>query len=146
MPRLLWLAHHRPDIYAPGGDADHDQRLAVYMLSGELAVDQLQRRHYRHAGSDQPRLAAASAARYGRAARRDVLSPVKETERRAGSVTEQAAQESGLLREHPVVMGGGDVQLGSLGLGIVRAGRTAVLAGTFWQQIVNLPEPAIDRK
>ncbi|RTF41340.1 autoinducer-2 kinase, partial [Serratia marcescens] len=37
-----------------------------------------------------------------------------------------------------------DVQLGSLGLGIVRAGQTAVLGGTFWQQIVNLPEPAID--
>ncbi|OQV66666.1 hypothetical protein AK51_03175, partial [Serratia nematodiphila DZ0503SBS1] len=76
--------------------------------------------------------------------RADILSPVKETGSVLGRVTEQAAQESGLLRGTPVVMGGGDVQLGSLGLGIVRAGQTAVLGGTFWQQIVNLPEPAID--
>ncbi|VTN11905.1 Autoinducer 2 kinase LsrK [Raoultella terrigena] len=41
-------------------------------------------------------------------------------------------------------MGGGDVQLGCLGLGVVRAGQTAVLGGTFWQQVVNLPQPRTD--
>jgi autoinducer 2 (AI-2) kinase len=41
-------------------------------------------------------------------------------------------------------MGGGDVQLGCLGLGVVRAGQTAVLGGTFWQQVVNLPEVRTD--
>jgi autoinducer 2 (AI-2) kinase len=41
-------------------------------------------------------------------------------------------------------MGGGDVQLGCLGLGVVRAGQTAVLGGTFWQQVVNLPQVRTD--
>jgi autoinducer 2 (AI-2) kinase len=41
-------------------------------------------------------------------------------------------------------MGGGDVQLGCLGLGIVRPGQTAVLGGTFWQQVVNLPQVRTD--
>lgn len=41
-------------------------------------------------------------------------------------------------------MGGGDVQLGCTGLGVVRAGQTAVLGGTFWQQVVNLPEVRTD--
>ncbi|STT09331.1 Autoinducer 2 (AI-2) kinase LsrK [Klebsiella pneumoniae] len=57
---------------------------------------------------------------------------------------EAAAQQSGLRAGTPVVMGGGDVQLGCLGLGVVRAGQTAVLGGTFWQQVVNLPQVRTD--
>ncbi|WP_368746800.1 FGGY-family carbohydrate kinase, partial [Klebsiella aerogenes] len=34
--------------------------------------------------------------------------------------------------------------LGCLGLGVVRAGQTAVLGGTFWQQVVNLPQVRTD--
>ncbi len=41
-------------------------------------------------------------------------------------------------------MGGGDVQLGSAGLGVVKAGEVAVLGGTFWQQLVNMPTPKTD--
>ncbi len=55
--------------------------------------------------------------------RADMLSPVKETGTLLGAVTEAAAHESGLRAGTPVVMGGGDVQLGCLGLGVVRAGR-----------------------
>jgi autoinducer 2 (AI-2) kinase len=36
-------------------------------------------------------------------------------------------------------MGGGDVQLGSAGLGVVNLGDVAVLGGSFWQQVVNIP-------
>jgi autoinducer 2 (AI-2) kinase len=35
-------------------------------------------------------------------------------------------------------MGGGDVQLGSAGLGVTRVGQSAILGGSFWQQIVNI--------
>jgi autoinducer 2 (AI-2) kinase len=37
-------------------------------------------------------------------------------------------------------MGGGDVQLGSAGLGVVDVGDVAILGGSFWQQIVNIPK------
>lgn len=76
--------------------------------------------------------------------RADILSPVKETGTVLGYITANAAKESGLAEGTPVVMGGGDVQLGCLGLGVVRAGQTAVLGGTFWQQVVNLPAPVTD--
>jgi autoinducer 2 (AI-2) kinase len=39
-----------------------------------------------------------------------------------------------------IVSGGGDVQLGSLGLGVVKSGQVAILGGSFWQQIVNIPK------
>jgi len=37
-----------------------------------------------------------------------------------------------------VVMGGGDVQLGSAGLGVVDVAQVAILGGSFWQQVVNI--------
>ncbi len=36
------------------------------------------------------------------------------------------------------------MQLGCLGLGVVRPAQTAVLGGTFWQQVVNLAAPVTD--
>ncbi|MCE1781979.1 autoinducer-2 kinase, partial [Enterobacter hormaechei] len=56
----------------------------------------------------------------------------------------KAAAECGLSSGTPVIMGGGDVQLGCLGIGVVKPAQTAVLGGTFWQQVVNLPEPITD--
>lgn len=76
--------------------------------------------------------------------RADILSPVKETGTLLGVVSSQAAELCGLKAGTPVVVGGGDVQLGCLGLGVVRPAQTAVLGGTFWQQVVNLAAPVTD--
>ncbi|HEJ9095382.1 autoinducer-2 kinase [Serratia odorifera] len=142
MPRLLWLAHNRPDIYRRAATVTMIGDWLANCLSGELAVDpsnagttgmlDLTSRNWRPELLDMAGLRA------------DMLSPVKETGSLLGQVTALAAQQSGLLAGTPVVMGGGDVQLGCLGLGVVRAGQTAVLGGTFWQQIVNLPQPLTD--
>ena len=43
-------------------------------------------------------------------------------------------------------MGGGDVQLGSAGLGVVELGDVAILGGSFWQQVVNMPSSTIPPK
>lgn len=61
-----------------------------------------------------------------------------------GSVTAAAADQTGLVAGTPVVAGGGDVQFGAIGLGVVRAGDAAVLGGTFWQQVINIPSGRVD--
>jgi autoinducer 2 (AI-2) kinase len=61
-----------------------------------------------------------------------------------GEVTTQASDQTGLTKGTPVVMGGGDVQLGSAGLGVVKPNDVAILGGTFWQQLVNMGETKID--
>ncbi len=142
MPRLLWLAHHRPDIYRQAGTLTMISDWLACKLTGELAVDpsnagttrmlDLKTRDWRPGLLEMAGLRA------------DILSPVKETGTVLGYITANAAKESGLAEGTPVVMGGGDVQLGCLGLGVVRAGQTAVLGGTFWQQVVNLPAPVTD--
>ncbi|MEQ4939052.1 FGGY family carbohydrate kinase, partial [Proteus terrae] len=123
------------DIYRKAATITMISDWLAAKLSGELAVDpsnagttgmlDLFSRDWRPALLDMAGLRA------------DMLSPVKETGTLLGAVTETAAHESGLRAGTPVVMGGGDVQLGCLGLGVVRAGQTAVLGGTFWQQVVN---------
>ncbi|WP_213990542.1 autoinducer-2 kinase [Sodalis sp. dw_96] len=142
MPRLLWLAHHRPDVYRRATTLTMISDWLAYMLSGELAVDpsnagttgmlSLASRDWQRSLLDMAGLRA------------DLLSPVRETGTVLGAVTLAAAHACGLAAGTPVVMGGGDVQLGSLGLGIVRPGQTAVLGGTFWQQVVNLPAAITD--
>ncbi|WP_413740008.1 autoinducer-2 kinase [Sodalis sp. RH14] len=142
MPRLLWLAHHRPDVYRRAATLTMISDWLAYMLSGELAVDpsnagttgmlSLSSRDWQRSLLDMAGLRA------------DMLSPVRETGTLLGEVTRLAAHACGLAAGTPVVMGGGDVQLGSLGLGIVQPGQTAVLGGTFWQQVVNLPAPMTD--
>ncbi|OIX86405.1 autoinducer-2 kinase [Serratia fonticola] len=142
MPRLLWLAHYRPDIYRQAAAVTMISDWLAYMLSGELAVDpsnagttgllELVTRDWRKGLLEMAGL------------RSDILSPVKETGTPLGSVTANAAALSGLRAGTPVIVGGGDVQLGCVGLGIVRPAQTAVLGGTFWQQVVNLPAPVTD--
>lgn len=129
IPRLLWLAHHRSDIYRQASTITMISDWLAYMLSGELAVDpsnagttgllDLTTRDWKPALLDMAGLRA------------DILSPVKETGTLLGVVSSQAAELCGLKAGTPVVVGGGDVQLGCLGLGVVRPAQTAVLGGTL---------------
>ncbi|GHK21221.1 autoinducer-2 kinase [Escherichia coli] len=141
IPRLLWLAHHRSDIYRQASTITMISDWLAYMLSGELAVDpsnagttgllDLTTRDWKPALLDMAGLRA------------DILSPVKETGTLLGVVSSQAAELCGLkagtrwsLRRRRATW--------LLGLGVVRPAQTAVLGGTFWQQVVNLAAPVTD--
>lgn len=136
-PRLRWLQRHRPDLY--------DRAEHMIMLSDWLAV----------------RLGAAPAVDPSNGGTTGLLNlktrtwdaeivqayeldsrfthtPVVESGTVIGAVSHACAAETGLKAGTPIVMGGGDAQLGAVGLGVVRPGQTAVLGGTFWQQMVNI--------
>jgi autoinducer 2 (AI-2) kinase len=68
----------------------------------------------------------------------DIFPEVLEPGTVIGTVTEEMASLTGLSTLTKVVMGGGDVQLGSAGLGVVKEGEVAILGGSFWQQVVNI--------
>jgi autoinducer 2 (AI-2) kinase len=61
-----------------------------------------------------------------------------------GTVTQRAADDTGLRAGTPVVAGGADTQLALLGIGVAQPGRFTVVGGTFWQHTVVLDEPLID--
>ncbi len=72
----------------------------------------------------------------------DIFCPCYEVGTPIGSVSKEASIETGLSTNTKVVTGGGDVQLGSAGLGLVELGQTAILGGSFWQQITNISSNA----
>ncbi|SMB78381.1 autoinducer 2 (AI-2) kinase [Pasteurella testudinis DSM 23072] len=142
IPRLLWLSEHEPTLYAQVHAISMISDWLAFMLSGELAVEpsnagttgilNLQTRNW------QPDLLEAVGLKS------DILTPVKETGTLLGKVRSEVAAATGLSPETRVVVGGGDVQLGCVGLGITEASQAAIIGGTFWQQVVNLPVAKTD--
>ncbi len=143
LPRLQWLATHRPDLFARARKLSMINDWIGARLTGEIAVEptngstsglmDLSTRDW----SDE----LISRAELDRS----LFPPVLEPGTVLGRVTRSAAEETGLAEGTPFVVGGGDVQLGSVGLGVVAAGDAAVLGGTFWQQVVNIPLGRVDR-
>ena len=142
IPRLKWLEHHMPEAYAKMAKVSMLSDWILARLSGEIVADPS------NAGTTGIFSLATRdwdldiARRAG--LRDDIFPPVYETGTPIGAVTTKAASETGLKAGTPVVVGGGDVQLGALGLGVSRPGQAAVLGGTFWQEVVNMPEPVTD--
>ncbi|UGA57499.1 autoinducer-2 kinase [Vibrio sp. VB16] len=142
LARLTWLKDNRYDIYNNIDSISMISDWVGYKLCDKIAVDPsnagttgMLNLHSRQWDSNILSEAGLNS---------DILPPVLETGSVLGKITAKAAIESGLCEGTPFVMGGGDVQLGCLGLGIVRPHQTAILGGTFWQQVVNLPEAMTD--
>ena len=139
--RLRWLARHRPDIL---GKADR-----LGMLS-DWIVYRLARVHVTEpsCGSSSGMFNLADRGWSESIAQIcgipvTLLPRVVDPGTEVGSVTAEAAAQTGLRAGTPVVAGGADTQLGLLGAG-VRAGEFTVLAGTFWQNTVLVDNPLID--
>ena len=70
--------------------------------------------------------------------------PVKASGMVIGAVSAAAASQTGLKQGTPIVVGGRDAQLGTIGVGAIFPGQAAAFGGTFWQQEVNLGSPLVD--
>ena len=141
LPRLLWLKNNRPEIYERVATISMIGDWILAKLSGVIATDpsnggttgifSLLKRDW---VSDMA----------SKVALKDTIFPkVLEVGSLMGSITQEAAALTTLSTETKVVMGGGDVQLGAAGLGVVESGDVAVLGGSFWQQVVNIPSTTL---
>ena len=142
-PRLLWIKRHLPKIYE---EAESMAMLSDWIsvrLGAPIAVDpsnggttglfNLKTRSW-----DMEITQACGL-------KEELVSaPVHESGSIIGKVSSEAAEETGLKAGIPIVMGGGDVQLGTVGMGVIGAGQAAVIGGSFWQQLVNFNEPVSD--
>ncbi|MEQ1941531.1 autoinducer-2 kinase [Mesorhizobium sp. VNQ89] len=143
LPRLNWLRKHRPETFAKARAISMINDWIGARLTGEIAVEPTN-------GSTNGLLDLTTRdwsdeliARAG--LDRSLFPRVVEPGTVVGRVTASAACETGLAAGTPFVAGGGDVQMGSIGLGVVELGDAAVLGGTFWQQVVNIPQGSVDR-
>lgn len=142
LPRLKWLQRHRPAVFSKVRSISMVNDWIAARLTGEITVEPTN-------GSTNGLMDLArrdwSDALISRAGLDRTMFPrVVEPGTIIGRVTGAAATECGLAKDTPVVAGGGDVQLGSIGLGVLGLADAAVLGGTFWQQVVNIPTGSVD--
>ena len=77
--------------------------------------------------------------------RDDIFPEAVESGTLIGAVSEKAAAETGLSAGTKVVTGGGDAQLGCIGVGVVNPGEAAIFGGSFWQYEFNTDSPLTDK-
>ena len=142
LPRLLWLKENRPHLYERTASMNMISDWVLTKLSGVIASEPSNAGTSGVFSLERRQWSPAMAKKVG--LKDDIFPPVYESGTIIGEVTRKASEETGLAVGTAVVLGGGDVQLGSAGLGVVEPGEVAVLGGTFWQQLVNMPTAKTD--
>jgi len=137
LARLLWLKNNRPKLYEKAAKISMIGDWILAKLCGEIATDPSNGGTTGIFSLNKRTWVREMAQKVG--LKEDIFPRVLEVGTLMGSVVAQAGLQTGLCAGTKVVMGGGDVQLGCAGLGVVNAGQAAILGGSFWQQVVNIP-------
>lgn len=141
-PRLEWVRRNRPDLWDRVAKLSMINDWIAFRLSGEITAEPS------NAGTTGLMDLAArdwsDALIAAAGLPRGLFPPVVTSGETVGTVTAKAMTETGLAEGTLVVAGGGDVQMGSVGVGVTKPGNAAIFGGTFWQQVVNLPEGRTD--
>jgi len=136
LPRILWLKNNRPELYSKVARVSMIGDWILAKLSATIATDPSNAGTTGIFSLKERSWVSSMAKKVG--LKDTIFPPVLEVGTVIGTVTQEASLETGLSIQTKVVMGGGDVQLGSAGLGVVKEGQVAVLGGSFWQQVVNI--------
>jgi autoinducer-2 kinase len=134
LPRIIWLKNNKPELYEKVAKISMISDWILYKLCGNITSDPSNGGTSGIFSLEKREWVSSMAKKVG--IKDDIFPPVFEVGEVIGNVTDIT---SGLDNATFVVQGGGDVQLGSAGLGVVKLGDVAVLGGSFWQQVVNIP-------
>ncbi len=142
LPRILWIKNNLPDVYKRIKMVTMLNDWLAYRLTGELASEpsngstsgmfDIKRREW------LPDIAARCGLHT------DMFPRVYESGEVIGTVSAACAGETGLSKKTLVVTGGGDAQLGAVGVGAVLDGQVSVFGGSFWQLEYNTKDPVMD--
>jgi len=136
LPRIMWLKNNRPEIYEKVAKISMISDWILARLSGVIATDPSNGGTTGVFSLENRDWHVEMATKVG--LKDDIFPPCYEVGTIIGNVNEKASNETGLSTATKVVTGGGDVGLGSVGLGVVEENQVAVLGGSFWQQVVNI--------
>ena len=142
LPRLLWVKNKLPDVYEQTARMGMFNDWLIFHLTGEMPVEpsnasttgllDLQKRDW------DPSIAKRLDLKD------DIFPPIRECGTVAGQVNAAGAADTGLVPGTPVITGGGDSQLGCIGVGVVAPGQGAVFGGSFWQYEYNTADGRTD--
>lgn len=135
LPRLLWVKNKQPEIYRKAKFVSMFNDWLIYKLTGVLATEPSNGSTTGIFDLKTRKWDPSIAERCG--LRTDIYPKVVECGTHIANVTSKAEKETGLLKGTPVVVGGGDAQLGSIGVGVVEDNQAAIFGGSFWQYEYN---------
>jgi autoinducer 2 (AI-2) kinase len=138
-PRLLWLQNNRSALYEKARYFTMISDWILFKLSGELASEPS---NAGTAGAFSLKTRDWNKEEFEECGLKDLFVAIRESGEVLGHVSSKASEETGLSTKTLVVMGGGDVQIGTAGLGASKLGDAVILGGSFWQQVVNIPSDA----
>lgn len=142
LPRLLWLKNKQPDIYEKVTYLTMINDWILYKLTNKLQVDpsngcttglfDIKSRAWTPAIAEACQLKS------------NIFPQVNEGGKLLGVIPEANAADTGLATGTPVMSGGGDAQLASVGAGAIHPGQTFICGGSFWQQEMNIKKVIVD--
>ena len=141
LPRLMWLKNNKQELYNQVSYISMISDWILYKLSGIIVSEPSNAGTSGIFSLENRDWVSSMATKVG--IKDDIFPIIYETGNVIGTVINPFC---GLDSSTKVVMGGGDVQLGSAGLGVVELGDVAILGGSFWQQVVNMPSSTIPPK
>ena len=144
LPRILWVKNKLPELYEKVAKVSMFNDWLIYRLTGVLSSEpsngcttgifDLEKRDW-------------DASILGKVGlRQDILPPVTECGQAVGAVSKQGAADTGLKEGTLVVAGGGDAQLGCIGVGVVDENQAGVFGGSFWQYEFNTGKAITDKE
>lgn len=143
IPRLLWLKENLPDIYEKTTYINMINDWIVFKLTNELSTEP--------SNASTTGLFSLKTRQWDtkiakKAGIKDTIFPkVIESGNIVGKVTKEVSNITGLLEGTPVVAGGGDSQLGTIGVGAIYENQAALFGGSFWQYEYNMSKPIVDK-
>lgn len=139
--RLRWIENNAPKIWEKAAHMTMLGDWVLHRLTGEYVSDpslgsssalfDLSQRTWSQQIADTLGIA-------------HLLPKVAESGTIIGTVSDEAARQTGLRAGTPVVTGGADTQLGLLGAGITEADEVGVVGGTFWLTSGIAASPLLD--
>ena len=144
LPRLLWVKNKLPDVYAKTSAFGMINDWIIFRLSGILAVEPSNGSTTGLIDLKTRKWDIDITRRCG--LRDDFFPEVKECASVCAKVSKKGEQDSGLIEGTPLVTGGGDCQLGTIGVGVVQEAQAVVFGGSFWQYEFNTASPECSPK
>lgn len=141
---LAWIKRHRPEMYDRAGTVFLCKDFITHKLTGERVSEVSDM-----SGCGLTRMPECTyddelLGLYGLDDAREMLPRLIDPAEVAGTVTAEAAAQTGLAVGTPVIAGYFDVVSSALGSGVVGAGEASIIAGTWSINQVFSNEPVVD--
>ncbi|MEV4775881.1 FGGY-family carbohydrate kinase [Microbacterium sp. LWH12-1.2] len=142
---LAWMRQHRPDVIERAGTLLMCKDYITFKLTGQKVSDISDMSGAGLLKMPECRYDDELLALYGLAGLRTLLPRLVDPTEIAGTVTADAAAQTGLAEGTPVVGGLFDVIASALGAGVVETGATSIIAGTWSVNQYLAEEPVVNR-